>query len=74
MVFFIFAALIFAAPILGVLFGAFSGWVVSLFFNDSLMGVLTSVVPALKDYALWQIGATLGFVGGFFKTTVSQKN
>lgn len=60
------AGLMFLAPLLGALGGAFSGWVVGWFFTETI----TTFVAALgiKGLAMWQIGMGLGFVGGFFKS------
>lgn len=63
--------LFFLLPIISVLFGFFAGWVVSLFFNDTVHGVITGIVPGLKDFSLAQIGAGLGFLGSFFRSTAS---
>lgn len=66
----LFAVLIFFAPVLGALGGAFAGWVVGLFFADTILGIFAQF--GLEDVKMWQIGMFLGFVGGFFKTTVSR--
>jgi hypothetical protein len=66
------AVMVFISPLIGVIFGAFSGWVVGLFWTNTLTAGLAAVgITGLK---LWQIGATLGFVGGFFKTSVTSKS
>ena len=65
------ALVIFIAPLFGVLIGAFSGWVVSLFMDETVRSFMTALFPALKDFQLWQIGAGLGFLGGFFKSTLT---
>lgn len=63
------AAMLFIAVLLGTVFGAFAGWAVGLLFPGTLALVSTtifgSVVPS------WQLGAALGFVGGFLSTSVS---
>ena len=55
--------LIIVRVILGTFFGGVAGGIVGLFFTDTTMGM-----------AMWQLGATLGFVSGFFKSTKVQKN
>ena len=60
--------LIFFAPLLGVLIGAFSGWVVGLFFTDLIIGMLGRFHVDVAGLAVWHLGAFLGFVGSFFKT------
>jgi len=62
--------LIFFAPLLGIVFGAFAGWVVGLFFPHTLdlvgQRIFGEAIPA------WQLGAALGFVGAFFKSTTTR--
>lgn len=62
----------FLAVILTTLIGAFCGWVVGWFFGDTILGILASF--GVKGFAMWQIGAFLGFVGGVFKSTTINKN
>lgn len=65
------AALMFAAPLLGVLGGAFSGWVVGLFFADTVLAFVGRLGIDTTGLAMWQLGASLGFIGAFFKSTFS---
>jgi hypothetical protein len=58
-------ALLFVLPLLGALGGAFSGWVVGWFFSETILGFLAAL--DIKGLAMWQIGMSLGFIGGFFK-------
>lgn len=67
------ASFIFLVPILGVLFGAFAGWVVGLFFAETILGFLSRMGMDIAGLAMWQVGAALGFIGGFFKATLSTK-
>lgn len=67
------ASFIFLVPILGVLFGAFAGWVVGLFFAETILGFLARMGMDIAGLAMWQVGAALGFIGGFFKATLSTK-
>lgn len=62
------AGLIFLLPLIGVLVGAFSGWVVGLFFADTIMTVFAGFGFS-ASISMWQLGATLGFVGSFFRMT-----
>lgn len=64
--------LMFIAPTLGSLFGAFSGWTVSLFFNEPIMAFFRSIGVTTTGLSLWQVGAAMGFLGGFLKTSVHQ--
>ena len=54
--------------IVGALFGALSGWIVGWFFGETILGVLGKL--GLHGVAMWQIGATAGWFGGFLKTKV----
>ena len=63
------ASLIFFVPLLGAIFGAFSGWVVGLFFDETMA---TFIQWLEVEASPWQIGAVLGFVGGFFKSVLQQ--
>ena len=56
----------------GTLIGALSGWVVGLFFGDTILGILACL--GITGFKMWQIGAFLGFVGGFFKSSLSSSN
>jgi len=59
---------------LGTLFGGIAGWIVGLFFTDTIMGTMNRFGVDTMGMTMWQLGATLGFVGGFFKSTKVQKN
>jgi hypothetical protein len=68
------AAATFAVLLLSsTLIGLAAGWVAGLFFETTLLTFFGQL--GLHDLALWQIGACLGFAGGFFKTTnITNKN
>ena len=53
----------------GALFGAISGWVVGLILGQAILGALASA--GWTGITMWQLGATMGFIGAFFKS-VSQ--
>lgn len=67
-------AFIFIAPLLGTLVGAFSGWVVGFFYSGPILNGLQRAGIDTSGLELWQVGATLGFVGGFFRVTSSKKS
>lgn len=48
------------------LLGAFSGWIVSFLFDSPFL--LLNHITNL-EFTAWQWGASLGFIGAFFKTT-----
>lgn len=52
--------------------GALIGWVVGLFFGNAILGTFASF--GITGLSMWKLGATLGFVGAFFKTTVTTGN
>ncbi|MBA8851229.1 positive regulator of sigma E activity [Ochrobactrum intermedium] len=64
------AAILFFAPLIGVLGGAFVGWVVGLFFAETIHAFLAAVGINAAGLAMWQIGASLGFIGGFFRPAI----
>lgn len=67
-----FAGLIVVIAPLNVLLGAFAGWTVSLFWGDSILITLRSVgLP--PEVSMWQLGAALGFVGSFLRTSVTAR-
>lgn len=63
--------LIICFSLIGVLAGAFVGWAVGLFFEETIMGFFSRLGFDTAGYAMWQLGAALGFVGAFFRSTVT---
>ncbi len=66
-------AVLFFVPLIGTLAGAFIGWVVGLFFADTIQAFLAALGIRAAGLALWQIGAALGFIGGFFRPAITLK-
>lgn len=64
----------FISPVLGTLFGAFAGWLVGIFFGDTILDFLSRVGVRTDGLSMWQAGAALGFIGGYLKTTIHQKS
>lgn len=62
-------ALPFALPLISALVGAFSGWVVGWFFSQTVLTFFAGL--GITGLETWQLGLTLGFIGGFFKSTLS---
>ena len=67
-------AVVFILVILGTLFGGIAGWIVGLFFTDTIMNTLNRIGVDTMDMTMWQLGATLGFVSGFFKSAKVNKS
>lgn len=67
--------LMFILPLFGAAIGYFCGWVVSLLFNDIILQTLARMGMKTDGLFLSHFGATLGFIGGFFKsrTSINQK-
>ncbi len=65
-------AMLFVLPLLGALGGAFSGWVVGWFFSETVLGFLAGW--GIKGLAMWQVGLSLGFIGGFFKAVYTHND
>jgi len=51
--------------------GAFTGWVVGLAFSGAILGILDQI--GLHSVSMWQFGALLGFVSGFFSRLEDRK-
>jgi hypothetical protein len=60
---------IFLMVIFGTLVGGMAGWVVGLVFGDTILSIAGQL--GIKSVTMFQLGAFLGFVGGFLKTKVS---
>lgn len=62
------AAFVFVTAILGAALGGFSGWCCHFIFaaTSAKLAVLTGFQP-------YQLGAIVGFVGGFFRASVTKK-
>lgn len=65
------AGVMFLGCILGTLFGAFAGWVVGLIFGKTILSFFAAL--GITGFKMWQIGAVLGFVGGFFRSSSTTK-
>ena len=63
----ILVAFMFLGCVLGTLCGAFAGWIVGLFFGKTILAFLATL--GITGFNMWQIGAVLGFVGGFFRSS-----
>lgn len=54
---------------LATIMGAAIGWVVGLFFSDVILGFLSRIGMDVDGIHLWEVGAALGFIGSFIKST-----
>jgi len=63
------AGLALLGVLLGTLVGIVVGWVVGWFFTPTILGIFAAL--GVEGFAMWQIGAFMGFVGGFLKTSVT---
>ena len=63
------ALFMFLGCILGTLFGAFAGWVVGLIFGKTILSFFAAI--GITGFKMWQIGASLGFIGGFFNSSTN---
>ena len=61
--------LIIVMVILGTFFGGVAGWIVGLFFTDTILITLNRFGVDTMGMTMWQLGATLGFISGFFKAS-----
>ncbi len=59
--------LVFCIVILGTLMGAVAGWIVGLFFSNTILSTLSRFGVDVMGLQMWQLGATLAFIGSFFK-------
>lgn len=65
------ASLLFVVILTGTLFGGIAGWVIGLVFPYVIASLNTVLGLTLTGF---EMGALLGFVGGFLSTTVRHNN
>ena len=70
--FLMFVGMPLALFVLNVFIGAVSGWIVGLFFGNTILGILEQI--GINGFSMWQIGAFLGFISGFFRKMISFNN
>jgi hypothetical protein len=56
---------LFFTPLIACIVGTFSGFMVSIVFDDTI-----KLITGIKG-EVWQLGATLGFISGFFRINTS---
>lgn len=52
--------------------GAFLGWIIGLLFGKFILALLAKI--GITGLAMWQIGAILGVISMFFRSSKSRKN
>lgn len=62
-------AAIFFFILLSTFIGGFTGWVIGLFYGDTILRIFAQL--GVKDITMFDLGIFLGFVGGFLKTKVT---
>ena len=72
MVLFLILGFLFLLPLVGTVLGALAGFVVGIFFGDTILGILSQL--GVTGVAMWQVGAFLGFVGGYFRSAGASKS
>lgn len=55
--------------ILTTLMGGIVGWIVGWFFSETILITLNRFGVNTFDMTMWQLGATIGFIAGFFRTS-----
>ena len=63
------AASLFALLLVSTVLGCAAGWAVGLIFSDAIFTFLTAVGMDVEHLEMYQVGASLGFIGGFFRST-----
>ena len=58
--------------IINTLIGAISGWTIGLIFGTSIAKILSQI--GITGYSMWTIGAFMGFVSSFFRSSIKFKN
>ncbi len=61
--------LFFIVIILSVFLGAAAAWCIDCVFHETIFNTLHAFGINTGNLQLWQIGATLAFVGAYFKQT-----
>lgn len=61
---------LFFGSLLGTLIGAVTGLVVGMFWTPTILSTLSRFGADTTGMEVWQLGATMGFLGGFLSTSV----
>lgn len=63
--------LMFVSVLANTLIGGIIGWIIGLFFEETILGILASI--GIKGFSMFQIGIFLGFISCFYKTLIEWK-
>jgi len=66
-----FVVALFLSIIAGALMGALVGLIVGWFFSGAINNTLIGFGVNTGTFQMWEFGALLGFVAGFFRSNVS---
>lgn len=69
--FLVIAIALFVGALLGTAVGALSGWIVGLFYTNTIQTVLVAL--GFQAVQVWQLGTFFGFVGGFLRSIPTTK-
>lgn len=61
---------LFFVCIFSTLMGGIVGWVVGSFFTETFLNL--RITLGIEHLSMWEIGCGAGFIGSFFKATVSK--
>lgn len=67
-----FIVIMFILPLINALLGAFAGWVVGWFFDETILAFFEQL--GITGLEMWQLGMSLGFAGGYFKSSTMINN
>jgi len=65
--------LLLVGSLVGAFFGMIGGWIVGWAFDETMQKLLVNVL-GLKDVVMWELGAMMGFVGGFIRSSTSSSS
>lgn len=66
--------LVFLIPAISAFLGGWSGYVVGIFFDDTIRGIFERFGVDLSGFGMFHLGVFLGFVGGFFRSAANVKS
>lgn len=67
---FVLVTVVLLGSILSAIAGAIAGLMVGMFFSNAILPTFEAF--GVTGLSMWKLGATLGFVGGFFRSPVTK--